>query len=263
MEPKRCVYLDLGAIGLAVGRLSELRRRFSKACAEQTEKTKRDGVLSEGRKPVGKVELGEMRILFSVGVHGGFELRSRRKKRFSFGCCWDEVNSGLKRKITKKIEGKDMVGARASLDEEEGSDGVSLLEASMENSGSKGDLQGEMNERKLNIMQLNRELAWRSRMRKQKHLDDLVAQETASQIQQNQPELDQATAWYEATGGVKKRGYVFGFGSDTQHYFPEVAKQKSRHGESSSHVACDEKIEHLQQTNKEIIEQNKKIMELL
>nr|GMD12988.1 putative transposase En/Spm [Ipomoea batatas] len=88
--------------------------------------------------------------------------------------------------------------------------------------------------------------------------------ETASQIQQNQPELDQATAWYEAAGGVKKRGYVFGFGSDTQHYFPEVAKQKSMlHGESSSHVACDEKIEHLQQTNKEIIEQNKKIMELL
>nr|GLL32250.1 uncharacterized protein LOC109151331 [Ipomoea trifida] len=87
--------------------------------------------------------------------------------------------------------------------------------------------------------------------------------ETASQIQQNQPELDQATAWYEAAGGVKKRGYVFGFGSDTQHYFPKVAKQKSRHGESSSHVACDEKIEHLQQTNKEIIEQNKKIMELL
>nr|GLL44550.1 uncharacterized protein LOC109151331 [Ipomoea trifida] len=68
---------------------------------------------------------------------------------------------------------------------------------------------------------------------------------------------------YEAAGGVMKRGYVFGFGSDTQHYFPEVAKHKSRHGESSSHVACDEKIEHLQQTNKEIIEQNKKIMELL
>nr|GLL17213.1 uncharacterized protein LOC109151331 [Ipomoea trifida] len=91
----------------------------------------------------------------------------------------------------------------------------------------------------------------------------MIGVETASQIQQNQPELDQATAWYEAAGGVKKRGYVFGFGSDTQHYFPEVAKQKSRHGESSSHVACDEKIEHLQQTNKEIIEQNKKIMELL
>nr|GMD48390.1 hypothetical protein Iba_chr10fCG5920 [Ipomoea batatas] len=62
------------------------------------------GVLSKGRKPVGKVELGKMRILF-----------------------W-----GLKRKMTKKMEGKDMVGARASLDEEEGSDGASLLEASME-----------------------------------------------------------------------------------------------------------------------------------
>nr|GMC52940.1 putative transposase En/Spm [Ipomoea batatas] len=87
--------------------------------------------------------------------------------------------------------------------------------------------------------------------------------ETVSQIQQNQPELDQATAWYEAAGGLKKGGYVFGFGSDTQHYFPEVAKQSSRHGESSSNVAYDKKIEHLEQTNKEILEQNKKIMELL
>nr|GMC86800.1 putative transposase En/Spm [Ipomoea batatas] len=87
--------------------------------------------------------------------------------------------------------------------------------------------------------------------------------ETVSQIQQNQPELDQATAWYEAAGGLKKGGYVFGFGSDTQHYFPEVAKQNSRHGESSSNVAYDKKIEHLEQTNKEILEQNKKIMELL
>nr|GMD34223.1 putative transposase En/Spm [Ipomoea batatas] len=73
-----------------------------------------------------------------------------------------------------------------------------------------------------------------------------------------------ATAWYEATGGVKKGSYVFGFGSDTQRYFPEVARRKkSRNGESSSHVACDEKFEQLDQTNKEILENQKKIMGLL
>ncbi|XP_031131874.1 uncharacterized protein LOC116033259 [Ipomoea triloba] len=88
--------------------------------------------------------------------------------------------------------------------------------------------------------------------------------ETIIQMQQTEPELDQATAWYEATGGVKKGGYVFGFGSDTQHYFPEVARRKkSRNGESSSHVACDEKFEQLDQTNKEILENQKKIMGLL
>nr|GMD43834.1 hypothetical protein Iba_chr10cCG9120 [Ipomoea batatas] len=93
--------------------------------AEQTEKTKRMGVLSEGRKPVGKVELGEMRILFFGGRPWWIRTsKSEKKEEIFFGCCWDEVNSGLKRKITKKIEGKDMVGARASLDEEEGSDGA-------------------------------------------------------------------------------------------------------------------------------------------
>nr|GLL44865.1 uncharacterized protein LOC109190933 [Ipomoea trifida] len=88
--------------------------------------------------------------------------------------------------------------------------------------------------------------------------------ETIIQMQQTQPELEQATAWYEATGGVKKGGYVFGFGSDTQHYFPEVARQKkSRNGESSSHATCGEKFEQLDQTNKEILENQKKIMGLL
>nr|GMD68701.1 putative transposase En/Spm [Ipomoea batatas] len=65
-------------------------------------------------------------------------------------------------------------------------------------------------------------------------------------------------------GGVKKGGYMLGFGSDTQHYFPEVARRKkSRNGESSSHVACDEKFEQLDQTNKEILENQKNIMGLL
>nr|GMD70770.1 putative retrotransposon polyprotein [Ipomoea batatas] len=65
-------------------------------------------------------------------------------------------------------------------------------------------------------------------------------------------------------GGVKKGGYMLGFGSDTQHYFPEVARRKkSRNGESSSHVACDEKFEQLDQTNKDILENQKNIMGLL
>ncbi|XP_019154846.1 PREDICTED: uncharacterized protein LOC109151331 [Ipomoea nil] len=105
--------------------------------------------------------------------------------------------------------------------------------------------------------------------RKNKNTDAFVCKkaqqvmETVSQMQQTQPKLEQATAWYEAAGGLKKGDYVFRFGSDTQHYFPKVARQrKSRYGESSSHAACEERIKQLEQTHKELLEQNKKIMEL-
>lgn len=89
----------------------------------QTEKTKRLRRLSAGRKPAAKVELGEMRIWFWVGVHGEFE---EENEEIFFGCCWDEVNSGLKRKIRKKKkkkiekeEGGDMVELRAAMAEED------------------------------------------------------------------------------------------------------------------------------------------------
>nr|GLL26977.1 uncharacterized protein LOC109184736 [Ipomoea trifida] len=71
-------------------------------------------------------------------------------------------------------------------------------------------------------------------------------EEAATQIQQTQPELGDSNVWYEAAGGLKKGGYVFGFGSDTPHYFPEVVSQRnSKSGQSSSHAACDKKLDEL------------------
>ncbi|XP_031091184.1 uncharacterized protein LOC115996154 [Ipomoea triloba] len=88
--------------------------------------------------------------------------------------------------------------------------------------------------------------------------------DTMNELRQTQTEASDAELWLEATGGVKRGGYVYGFGSDTQHYFSEASKKsKSQAGASSSNAALMAEIQEMREENKMFREENKFIREEL
>nr|GMD52283.1 putative transposase En/Spm [Ipomoea batatas] len=88
--------------------------------------------------------------------------------------------------------------------------------------------------------------------------------DTMNELRQTQTEASDVELWLEAIGGVKRGGYVYGFGSDTQHYFPEASKKsKSQAGASSSNAALMAEIQEMREENKMFREENKFIREEL
>nr|GMD12571.1 putative transposase En/Spm [Ipomoea batatas] len=88
--------------------------------------------------------------------------------------------------------------------------------------------------------------------------------DTMNELRQTQTEASDVELWLEAIGGVKRGGYVYGFGSDTQQYFPKASKKsKSQAGASSSNAALMAEIQEMREENKMFRKENKFICEEL
>nr|GMD42530.1 betaine aldehyde dehydrogenase, chloroplastic-like [Ipomoea batatas] len=98
-----------------------------------------------------------------------------------------------------------------------------------------------------------------------------LVKETVTNLKQTQPQVAESAMWLEATGGVRKGGYVSGFGSDTAHYFPEaMIHRKSNIGSSTSHSSCEARIKQLdeqnqvmQQQQQDMHEENRRIRDIV
>ncbi|XP_047150266.1 bZIP transcription factor 44-like [Vigna umbellata] len=72
----------------------------------------------------------------------------------------------------------------------------------LQNSGSEEDLQALMDQRKRKRMTSNRESAQRSRMRKEKHLDDLVTQVAQLRKENQQILTTERDHWLESLNEI-------------------------------------------------------------
>nr|GMD05931.1 putative transposase En/Spm [Ipomoea batatas] len=88
--------------------------------------------------------------------------------------------------------------------------------------------------------------------------------DVANDLLQSQPDASNAQLWLEAIGGVKRGGYVYGFGSDTQHYFPEASRgSNSKSAESSSNASLLAEIQQMREENKMFREEVVKMSAIL
>nr|GME18014.1 putative transposase En/Spm [Ipomoea batatas] len=90
----------------------------------------------------------------------------------------------------------------------------------------------------------------------------LFFQEVVTNLKQTQPQVTESAMWLEATGGMRKGGYVSGFGSDTAHFFPEArVHRKSNIGSSTSHSSCEAQIKQLEEQNQVMQQQQQHMHE--
>nr|GMC51169.1 putative transposase En/Spm [Ipomoea batatas] len=102
-------------------------------------------------------------------------------------------------------------------------------------------------------------------------LADALCEEAVTNLKQTQLQVTESAMWLEATGGVRKGGYVSGFGSDTAHFFPEARiHRKSNIGSSTSHSSCEARIKQLEEQNQvmqqqqqDMHEENRRIRDII